>query len=48
MIPPDHPSVSTVDSHALLGDTPRGTAAGITLPDRLERITAMGMRVVAA
>lgn len=34
--------------HALLGDTRHGTAAGITLPDRLERITAMGMRVVGA
>jgi hypothetical protein len=46
MILPDHPSVSAVDSHALLGD---GTAAGITLPDRLERITAirMGTRAVA-
>ena len=34
--------------HALLGDTRHGTAADITLTDRLERITAMGMRVVAA
>ena len=34
--------------HTLLGDTRHGTAAGITLPDRLERITALGMRVVAA
>ena len=48
MILPDHPAVSAVDSHALLGNTRHRTAAGITLSDRLERITAMGMRVVAA
>ena len=48
MIPSNHPSISAVDSHALLDDTPHGTAAGIALPDHLERLTAMGMRVVAA
>ena len=37
----DHTPVSAVDSHVLLGDARHGTAAGITLPDRLERITAM-------
>jgi hypothetical protein len=37
----DHTRVSAADSQAQLGDARHGTAAGITLPDRLERITAM-------
>ena len=50
MILRDHPDAGAGHGHALLGDARDGTAASITLPDRLERITAirMGTRVVVA
>ena len=50
MILPDHPATDARHGHALVRDAHHGPVTGITSPDHLEGVMAIGMgtRVVAA